>query len=384
MPPTARAASRGNKSYEHSIVVDMLKDEHEEQDPSSTIALEFKRACTLFAQTADEMKANVVSQLGVVSFWTLWEKSMTLDIVHCLAPFTPDTIGAPHRLKHQILGFLGDRLAEQNPPGLMVPTNIFATGRGRAPALDILSQQWGATEDMTEFLPATTDIVMLAGIPYLCYIPKAWVPMFIHDTWNPPATLAWIATELAQWPPDDRDELIPIFNWLRLACMKQGRTAAVSHTSTLALDWKVVLADREYLKWSKKCLDSIFGPVTPAVTAPSPTQHLAPMGNSSTRNPAATTSPMNAINLQDQFFECLATSFLYLQNKNTSATSKAADTTTSKGFLATEKVRMLGWCGLTLETDNKIPPIWTEIHAETSKNGKKAVLVRRPRHRHPD
>jgi hypothetical protein len=81
----------------------MLHQEHE-QDPSSTIALEVKRACTLFVQTPDKIKADIVSQLGVVSFWTLWEKSTTLDAVHCLAPFAPNNIDAPHLLKHQIIG----------------------------------------------------------------------------------------------------------------------------------------------------------------------------------------------------------------------------------------------------------------------------------------
>jgi hypothetical protein len=36
---------------------------------------------------------------------------------------------------------------------------------------------------------------------------------------------------------------------------------------------------------------------------------------------------------------------------------------------------MLGWCGVTKATADQIPSIWTDIHVETSKNGKKAVLV---------
>ena len=90
--------------------------QHKIEDPLSTIALEFKRACTMFGQPTETIRAEVVSQPEVVAFWCIREKSTTLDVVHCLAPFTPDTIGAPHVLKHKIIGFLGDRVAEQNPP----------------------------------------------------------------------------------------------------------------------------------------------------------------------------------------------------------------------------------------------------------------------------
>jgi hypothetical protein len=215
----------------------------------------------------------------------------------------------------------------------------------------------------------------LSGIPLMCYIPGAWVPHFINDTWNPPAALAWIASELSQWPADDRGEMMPMLNWLRLACMKRGRanTPGAALTSTLAMDWKVILADREYLKWSKRRLDSVLGPAAPAPMAPSPsplTTTPTPMNVDQTK----AASPMNAVNLQDQFFERLASSFLHLQNKS-SAVSTKTDTTTPKGFSATERVRMLGWCGLTEATADQIPSIWTDIHAETSKNGKKAVLV---------
>jgi hypothetical protein len=161
--------------------------------------------------------------------------------------------------------------------------------------------------------------------------------------------------------------MMPMLNCLRLACMKRGRanTPGAALTSTLAMDCKIILADCEYLKCSKRRLDSVLGPTTPAPMAPSP----APQTSTPTRTNVAQTkaaSPMNAVNLQDQFFERLASSFLHLQNK-TSASSTKTDTTTPKGFSATEKVHMLGWCGLTEVTADQIPSIWTDIHAETSK-----------------
>eukprot|EP00978_Attheya_sp_CCMP212_P022601 scaffold67648_cov38-Attheya_sp.AAC.2 len=152
---------------------------------------------------------------------------------------------------------MGDRVEDQNPPGLLAPDNVFKTQRGRAPTLDILGQMWQTAADMRTFLTPAND--MLAGIPLICYIPGAWVPVFLQGTWNPPAAIAWIANELATWPADDRAEVMPILNWLRLACMKRGRitTAAAAQTSTLATDWTVILADREYLRWSKKRLDGM-------------------------------------------------------------------------------------------------------------------------------
>eukprot|EP00978_Attheya_sp_CCMP212_P041403 scaffold237128_cov28-Attheya_sp.AAC.2 len=43
--------------------------------------------------------------------------------------------------------------------------------------------------------------------------------------------------------------------------MKRGCSAAAtaSQTSTLAMDWTVILANREYIRWSKKHLDGLLG-----------------------------------------------------------------------------------------------------------------------------
>jgi hypothetical protein len=147
-----------------------------EQDPTSTIALEIKRAQTLFESDAATVQREVTAQSEVIAFWMIREKSTTLDVVHCLSEFTTETIGAPHALKQKIIGFMGDRVDEQNPPGLLAPDNVFAKQRGRAPTLDILAQSWQTAADMTTFLTATQDMEMLAGIPLLCYIPAAWVP----------------------------------------------------------------------------------------------------------------------------------------------------------------------------------------------------------------
>eukprot|EP00978_Attheya_sp_CCMP212_P045812 scaffold361413_cov31-Attheya_sp.AAC.1 len=86
---------------------------------------------------------------------------------------------------------------------------------------------------------------------------------------------------------------------------------------------------------------------------------------------------MDAINLQDAFFERLATSFAFMhqQNKSAPTTTSGETTAKAKGFSNTEKIRMLGWCGLGLHNESEIPEIWAEIHAESSKNGKKAILV---------
>eukprot|EP00978_Attheya_sp_CCMP212_P030603 scaffold113069_cov30-Attheya_sp.AAC.3 len=85
---------------------------------------------------------------------------------------------------------------------------------------------------------------------------------------------------------------------------------------------------------------------------------------------------MDAINLQDAFFERLATSFAYMHQQNKTATNTSSgETAKAKGFSHTEKIRMLGWCGLGWQTETEIPEIWAEINAESSKNGKKNILV---------
>jgi hypothetical protein len=84
---------------------------------------------------------------------------------------------------------------------------------------------------------------------------------------------------------------------------------------------------------------------------------------------------MDAINLQDTFFERLATSFASMHQVRAGHHTTSNDTTKTKGFSHTEKIRMLGWCGLELTAYSDIPEIWAEIHAEAAKNGKKAILV---------
>eukprot|EP00978_Attheya_sp_CCMP212_P031301 scaffold117805_cov36-Attheya_sp.AAC.1 len=82
--------------------------------------------------------------------------------------------------------------------------------------------------------------------------------------------------------------------------------------------------------------------------------------------------------MQDSFFERLATTFANVHHQNLTTPNGTArgEGTTTKGFSPTEKIRMLGWCGLGKSSDPaEIPEIWNEIHAESSKNGKKAILV---------
>eukprot|EP00978_Attheya_sp_CCMP212_P028193 scaffold96625_cov47-Attheya_sp.AAC.1 len=166
---------------------------------------------------------------------------------------------------------------------------------------------------------------------------------------------------------------MPILNWLRLACMKRGRstTAAAAQTSTLETDCTVILADREYLRWTKKRLNGMLG-VTP-INQLSPGPSPGDTGGGQQPIPGENIgSPMDAINLQDAFFEWLATSFAYMHQQNkTAPTISSGETAKAKGFSHTEKIRMMGWCGLGLQTEAEIPEIWAEIHAESSKNGKK-------------
>eukprot|EP00978_Attheya_sp_CCMP212_P018071 scaffold49010_cov41-Attheya_sp.AAC.2 len=158
---------------------------------------------------------------------------------------------------------------------------------------------------------------------------------------------------------------MPILNWLRLACMKRGRstTAAAAQTSTLATDWTVILADQEYLQWTKKRLDGMLD-VTP-INQPSPGPSPGDTGGGRQMTPGGNIgSPMDAINLQDAFFERLATSFAYMHQQNKTATNTSSgETAKAKGFSHTEKILMLGWCGLGLQTEAEIPEIWAEIHA---------------------
>eukprot|EP00978_Attheya_sp_CCMP212_P022600 scaffold67648_cov38-Attheya_sp.AAC.1 len=51
---------------------------------------------------------------------------------------------------------------------------------------------------------------------------------------------------------------------------------------------------------------------------------------------------MDAINLQDTFFEHLATTFAHMHQQNKTATNTASgETAKAKGFSHTEKIRML-------------------------------------------
>eukprot|EP00978_Attheya_sp_CCMP212_P013341 scaffold33550_cov28-Attheya_sp.AAC.3 len=180
---------------------------------------------------------------------------------------------------------------------------------------------------------------------------------------------------LATWPADDRAEVMPILNWLWLACMKRGRSAAAtaSQTSTLAMDWTVILANREYIRWSKKHHNGLLGvaqsvQMSPAAQpADASGMFMTPQGNNA--------NPLNAREMQDSFFERLAITFVNVHHQNLTpptATTRGKGTTT-KGFSPTEKIRMLGWRGLGKSADlSEIPEIWTEIHAESSKN---AILV---------
>jgi hypothetical protein len=61
---------------------------------------------------------------------------------------------------------------------------MFASQRGQAPTMNILSQHWASADNMTEFLTANTTMESLSGIPLICYIPGAWIPHFINDTWK--------------------------------------------------------------------------------------------------------------------------------------------------------------------------------------------------------
>eukprot|EP00978_Attheya_sp_CCMP212_P036683 scaffold168156_cov31-Attheya_sp.AAC.1 len=123
--------------------------------------------------------------------------------------------------------------------------------------------------------------------------------IFLQGTWNPPTAIAWLASELATWPPDDRAEVMHILNWLRLACMKRGRSVAATaaQTSTLAMDWTVILADREYIRWSKKYLDGLLGVAQDVQTSPAPQTgdsrglFTTPLGNNA--------NPLNAREMQD-------------------------------------------------------------------------------------
>jgi hypothetical protein len=230
------------------------------QDPRSTIALEIKRAHILFSKDPPTIQHEIRAQSEVVAFWIIRERSCVLDVVHCLSEFATESIGAPHHLKQKIIGFMGNQVKDQNPPGLLARGNIFATQQRCAPTLDIFRQTWKTATNMTTFLPPKNDMEMLTGIPLICYIPGAWVPVFIHGTWNPPAAFAWIVNKLATWPANGQATVMPILDWLRLACMKYGRSvvATAALTSTLAMDWAVILADREYLGWSKQCIDGML------------------------------------------------------------------------------------------------------------------------------
>eukprot|EP00978_Attheya_sp_CCMP212_P001412 scaffold2979_cov51-Attheya_sp.AAC.2 len=196
--PTASVASHPNQNGTKGTVVFAMQQH--EQDPTSTSALEIKRAQTLFSKDPVQIQREITAQAEVVAFWMIRGKSSVLDVVHCISEFSTETIGAPHPLKQKIIGFMGDRVEDQNPPGLLAPDNVFATQRGRAPTLDILGQTWQTASHMTTFLTATNDMEMLAGISLLCYIPAAWVPVFLQGVASKHAREKGVGTHLEVAP----------------------------------------------------------------------------------------------------------------------------------------------------------------------------------------
>eukprot|EP00978_Attheya_sp_CCMP212_P044170 scaffold302835_cov30-Attheya_sp.AAC.1 len=129
--PSPSVAAQPDATIVEGMVVFAMQTH--EQDPSSTTALEIKRAQTLFSTDPATIQREITAQPEVVAFWIIREKSSVLDLVHCLSEFRTESIGAPHPLKQKIIGFMGDRVEDQNPPGLLAPDNVFTTQRGRAP-----------------------------------------------------------------------------------------------------------------------------------------------------------------------------------------------------------------------------------------------------------
>jgi hypothetical protein len=180
-------------------------------------------------------------------------------LVHSLGKHSSG-LGRPTPAHNRIFGLLGEKIEDQLPPLVMVPS------AGLLPWLKIQNMHQPTPEDLQDLANRGATTVLRpqlesgtedqdedkdrpqVSVQNLCFIPKPWAAHFLAPL-SPWGALQTFRSLLASLPVVDHFDFDFIEAWLKVACT---HTLTVPGESRLCARWQRPYGDRRVLQWIRR------------------------------------------------------------------------------------------------------------------------------------
>jgi hypothetical protein len=180
-------------------------------------------------------------------------------LVHSLGKHSSG-LGRPTSAHNRIFGLLGEKIKDQLPPLVMVPS------AGLLPWLKIQNVHQPTPEDLQDLANQGATTVLRpqlesgtedqdedkdrpqVSVQNLCFIPKPWAAHFLAPL-SPWGALQTFRSLLASLPVVDHFDFDFIEAWLKVACT---HTLTVPGESRLCARWQRPYSDRRVLQWIRR------------------------------------------------------------------------------------------------------------------------------------
>jgi hypothetical protein len=186
-------------------------------------------------------------------------QSPVVSIVLGLARYSAGMGGAA-ALQGRTIGFLGETIGDQLPTIVVMPNTI---GHTMVDCVEI--HTWDAptvAELDATFVGNTPPVVMAATnaatqttLPRLMFVPKVWAGFFL-DRKTPYQAFKTMEALMATLPIQaQRDNALPLIEWTKAVCVREGPGAAERRVSQLEIPWETPdLVDRRLILWATRRL----------------------------------------------------------------------------------------------------------------------------------
>ena len=272
-----------------------------------------------------------------------------------------------------IFGFVSDRLVVndrfiQDPHAVGLNLSVMAGNWDelqRAP-----KKAADEATDIGKLLDPRNGTRVEAG--RLMPIPWAWVPFFLEKDRDPLEAYKFLTDKTAQWtapaPKDTRDNIL---KWFRLAATADPDRPEASPTSILGINWiPVDLPNAAFSKWAIIHLDQVLPRARPAdpqtsIVTPSPPQLQ--------QVPQLSGGGATEAGIQHQLGRLLQSWADKEEREDRRRQEKEAG---GKAKELPEQIlhNLLKWAGLTIDTADKLPPMWKALCQLTTKEQRYAYI----------
>jgi hypothetical protein len=210
--------------------------------------------------TMRDLVDEVVNSSDLCCYLTVSETGSTatrVTVAYSIGKYSAG-FGALSAFQGTLMAFLGEVIGENLPTFVQAPTTAGDQGLVSAFALreiavptELELQNYFTSAAAGNLMnPIAATAANTTRLSRLCPIPHAWATYFLDskspfEAWSTGTSLvATLGTA------DQRDRALPLLNWLRATCVKQGLAAGDRRFSCMDVSWAALAPDARVVRWA--------------------------------------------------------------------------------------------------------------------------------------